>query len=196
MLVPLQKVIAHFEEDKDLLEQFLSSFSCSQDKDIESFLHNKAVQFEKLSKSRTYLICNETEFQNNRLEQITIYGYISVTLKNLSIPDNASNRTRKSLDGFSSKIRVKPIRDIPCYLIGQLSRNSKVSKDSLNGSELICHACDVISQAVDAVGGRYVMIECRDEQKLIYFYRQNLFKEFARIPDKNIPMVQMIRKIP
>lgn len=40
-------------EDK-VLTELLSSFSCAKDADIESFLHNKAVNFEKLSKSRTY----------------------------------------------------------------------------------------------------------------------------------------------
>ena len=104
VLVQLQKVIKHFEKDRDLLKQFLSSFSYSDNKDIEWFLHNKAVEFEKLSKSRPYLICKENELQNSRLEQITIYGYISVTFKTLSIPDNASNRIQKALDRFSSKI--------------------------------------------------------------------------------------------
>ena len=39
------------------LDKLLSSFSCEMDKDIEIFLHKRAVEFEKLSKARTYLIC-------------------------------------------------------------------------------------------------------------------------------------------
>ena len=49
--------------------------------------------------------------------------------------------------------------------------------------------------SVEAVGGRYMMIECRDTEKLIRFYQNNSFKEISRIPDKDQPMVQMIRKI-
>lgn len=177
------------------MKRFLSSFSCAEDEDIELFLHNRAVEFEKLSKSRTYLVCDEEELKNNSLNHVTIYGYISVALKILTIPDETSNRMRKELDGFSAKIHGKPVHDIPCYLIGQLSRNSKVPKSSLKGADLIGYACDVIAQSVEAVGGRYIMIECRDKEKLIRFYQQNLFKEIARIPDENVPMVQMIRKI-
>lgn len=185
----------NLEEDEVLLEQFLSSFSCTDDEDIESFLHNRAIEFEKLSKSRTYLVCDEEQLLNNSLDYVTIYGYISVALKILTIPEEISNRMRKELDGFSAKIHGVLVHDIPCYLIGQLSRNSNVGKDTINGGELLRYAFDVIAQSVEAVGGRYMMIECHDNEKLLRFYRKNFFKEFARIPDGDIPMVQMIRKI-
>lgn len=54
---------------------------------------------------------------------------------------------------------------------------------------------DVVAAAVDAVGGRYMMIECKEEMKLVDFYSQNDFTEIARIPDEFQPMVHMIRKI-
>ncbi len=177
------------------MHRFLSSFSCTDDEDIESFLHNRAVEFEKLSKSRTYLICDEEQMEYNSIDHVTIYGYVSVALKILTIPEDTSNRMRKELDGFSAKLHGEPVHDIPCYLIGQLSRNSHVPKAALSGADLIRFACDVIAMSVEAVGGRYIMIECRDREKLLQFYQQNSFKEIARIPDKNIPMVQMIRKI-
>ena len=56
-------------------------------------------------------------------------------------------------------------------------------------------AYDVIAEAVDAVGGRYMMIECRKEKKLTDFYSANGFEEIAYIADEGHPMVQMIRKI-
>lgn len=60
---------------------------------------------------------------------------------------------------------------------------------------MIDFACDIIAASVEAVGGRFIMIECRDDEKLIYFYEKNLFKEIARVPDNGQSMVQMIRKI-
>ncbi len=102
---------------------------------------------------------------------------------------------RKELDGFSAKIHRETISDFPCYLIGQLSKNSNVPKDSISGEMLINFACDIIAASVEAVGGRYMIIECRDTEKLIRFYQNNSFKEISRIPDKDQPMVQMIRKI-
>lgn len=105
-------------EDK-VLTELLSSFSCAKDADIESFLHNKAVNFEKLSKSRTYLIMDEDDLTEGK-EHPAIYGYVALALKILSVPDNASNRLRKELDGLSAKIHGQQISDFPCYLIGQL----------------------------------------------------------------------------
>ena len=178
-----------------MMKQFLNSFSCVNDEDIEEIESFVEDNFEKLSKSRTYLVCDEEDLKHNTLDKVIIYGYISIALKTLTIPEETSNRMRKELDGFNAKIHGEPIRDIPCYLIGQLSRNSNIPKDILNGAKLLEYAYSVIVQSVDAGGGRYIMIECHDNQKLIHFYQQNLFKEIARIPDKNIPMVQMIRKI-
>lgn len=102
---------------------------------------------------------------------------------------------RKELDGFSAKIHGEKIRDFPCYLIGQLSKNSNITENAISGKMLIDFACDIIAASVEAVDGRYIMIECRDSEKLIRFYENNSFKEIARIPDNSQPMVQMLRKI-
>ena len=180
--------------EDNALSELLSSFSCRQDSDIESFLHNRAVEFENLSKARTYLIFDAADFENGR-EHPIIYGYISLALKILTVPASVSNRLRKELDGFNAKIHGQQISDFPCYLIGQLSKNSEVKDNPVTGSDLLNIAFDIIASAAEAVGGRYMMIECRNEEKLIKFYSVNSFGEVDRIPDDDIPMVQMIRKI-
>lgn len=197
MPIALSALIERVADDRDLLDQILSSFSCKQDDDIQKFLHTRAVKFEELSKSRTYLICDEDQLNSEDfcLDQLIIYGYISLALKVLSVPETVDNKTRKELDGLSSKIHGERINDFSCYLIGQLSRNSNVPKDSVSGSELLQFAYDIISDAVTAVGGRYMMIECHDRKELIQFYLNNHFSEISRIPDQELPMVQMIRKI-
>jgi hypothetical protein len=187
-------LIEELEEDKEL-KPLLSSFSCCEDEDIEHFLHNRAIEFEKLSKSRTYLVCDQDELQTMKIHELTIYGYIALAQKILTVPSEVSNRVRKELDGYSAKIHGEQISDFACYLIGQLSRNSNVSRDLLSGKQLLNFAEDIIATAVEAVGGRYMMIECKDEVKLIRFYENNQFTEIARIPDQEQPMVQMIRKI-
>ena len=180
--------------DEDRVDEILSSFSCAKDPDIESFIHHRAVEFEKLYKARTYLVLDQNQLESNPSDNLIIYGYISLALKVLTVPDDLSNRKRMSLDGFSSKINGQPISLFPCYLIGQLSRNSNVPKDSLTGDDLIGFACDIIENSVKAVGGRLILIECHPDEKLINFYKHNGFSEIARIPDSGKPMVQMIRK--
>lgn len=194
MLIPLKALIDELEEDKEL-NFLLSSFSCKQDTDIEHFLHNRAVEFEKLSKSRTYLILDEDELLSKDILNQTIYGYISLALKILSVPENISNRKRQELDGFSAKLYGEVIKDFPCYLIGQLARSSNVNANAIKGRQILELAESVIARAVNSVGGRYVMIECRDDIKLTKFYEDNDFEEIARIPDNGQPMVQMIKRI-
>ena len=197
MPIALSSLIKVTEENNELLSRILSSFSCERDEDIENFLHSRAVEFEKLSKARTYLICDEEQISKEEfyLDQLKIYGYVAIALKILSVPEEWSNRKRKELDGLSAKIHGEPIKDFSCYLIGQLSRNSKVSHDSISGKDLLQMAYDVIAAAVDAVGGRYMMIECREEKKLVDFYLANGFEEIQRSSDGTHIMVQMIRKI-
>lgn len=197
MPIALSSLIQTTREDEAVLSQILSSFSCTQDEDIEAFLHNKAVQFENLSKARTYLVCDEEQLSAHDfcLDQLTIYGYVSVALKVLSVSDSFSNQKRKKLDGLSAKIHGERIDDFSLYLIGQLARNSNVPHDSISGEALLQVAYDVIAAAVVAVGGRYMMIECRNNQKLLDFYASNGFEEISRINDKDDVLIQMIRQI-
>lgn len=183
--------------DEELLNYVLSSFSCAQDRDIQNFLCERAVKFERLAKSRTYLIIDESQFlePDFALDRLIIYGYISLSVKVFTAPETISNRQRLQLDGFSAKEHGKPISNFPCYLIGQLARNSNVPKGSLKGSELLDFAYGIIAISVDAVGGRNIMVECRNIPKLTHFYISNGFFQVSQIPDENIDMVQMLRRI-
>ena len=87
------------------------------------------------------------------------------------------------------------ITDIPCYLIGQLARNDGVTHDQLSGCDLIEEAHRIIMESVNSVGGRIMMIECRNEQKLLNFYHDNGFNEVSNEADGDLPMVQMLCKI-
>lgn len=176
----------------DGTKEVLSSFTCSLDADIELFLHERAIEFEKISKARTYLICDEAKLREG---EIFIVGYFALSLKVLILPEEMPVRSRKEYDGFRGKIHGNPIREIPCYLIGQLARNSEADINSITGSELIETTLSVIQPSVDAVGGRWVLIECHNTKGLVDFYRANGFHTILQEPDGDMEMVQMIRKI-
>lgn len=185
---------AETREDIQSLMDLLSSFSCSRDKDIEDFLHNRAIDFERINKARTYLVCDNNVLQTEG--KIVILGYFSTALKVLDIPESISNRFRKKLDGMAATLHGEIIKSIPCYLIGQLAKNSDIpDNQSVSGAQLINNAISVIRLAETYVGGRYVLIECHDNPKLLKFYADNDFKDFATIPFKGEPMVQMLRPL-
>jgi hypothetical protein len=182
------------ETTREELEMLLSSFHCSLDNDIEFFLKNRAVSYENLSKSRTYLILDEDELISGKISDLTILGYISLALKVLTVPEDTSNRMRKEIDGLSAKIHGEQITAFPVYLIGQLGKNTKLPKNVISGKQLLDYAFDAMQPAVNAVGGRYILIECHDKEELIRFYKSNGFIPFAKIPDQDNMMVQMLKK--
>ena len=65
----------------------------------------------------------------------------------------------------------------------------------LPGEELLRFSYDIIATVVEAIGGRYIMIECRDEEGLLSFYSQNDFKRMSESSDGDHLQIQMIRKI-
>ena len=140
------------------------------------------------------MVFDADDFKNG-CKRPAIYGYISLASKILTVPDTISNRMRKELDGFNAKIHGQQISGFPCYLIGQLSKNSDIKCNPISGKDLLSIAYDIIASAAEAVGGRYMMVECRNEEKLLTFYSNNLFSEIDHIPDEDVPMVQLIRKI-
>ena len=183
--------------DRESVEKVLKSFVCLENKEVETFLHHKAIEFENLAKSRTYLVCDEHQLDmaQAEIDELTVYGYVSLAVKTLVVNDALSNRKRKELDGFSAKLHGKPLNHFPCYLIGQLARNSNVPKEDVKGSEMIETAYSIIENAEKAVGGRYIMAECENEDGLIRFYEQNEFMKFADVIEDDCHMVQMLRRI-
>ena len=167
------------------IKDALLSFRCGQDTDVQNFLSEKAVLFEKADKTRTYLVIDDETLAAGRLN---ILGYFSLAIKVLTLPEEISGNQKKKLDGKYSHIE----NGISAYLIGQLGKND-LYKEKLSGKQLILEAMKIIQEARIRVGGRVAYIECADHPKLIKFYADNGFTVFNK--DKKSELVQMITYI-
>ncbi len=76
-----------------------------------------------------------------------------------------------------------------------MARSSHFDHHDLTGLQLIDIASAHIASAVQEVGGRFVMIECKNDNNLIDFYTRNGFEEISTSMDGSYEMIQMIRKI-
>jgi hypothetical protein len=85
---------------KNKTQEVIFTFICSRDKDIEHFLKEKAIEFEKVSKSRTYFIVDEEALE---LGDFNILAYFSLAIQVLKVPIEISNRKTKHLDALFSK---------------------------------------------------------------------------------------------
>lgn len=140
------------------------SFSCNLNTDVETFLKNKAIRFEKSSNSKTYLILND--------ENGEILAYFSLSFKSISLDTTKISGTEiKKLDGMS-----KNAKNIKVFLIGQLGKNSQIKNNCLNLKIIFSEIYGVISQVQSLIGGRVIILECENHPKLISLYESHGYK--------------------
>jgi len=177
MVIPIKKII----NDDKMLTSFMdaiSRFTC-QDKDVETFLKEKAFDFERRDKSRTCLILDDTSK--------ALLGYFTLSLNALQFRESVSKNTIRRIDGFS-----KDIKAVGIVLIGQFGKDMELAKD-ITGKILLDICIESIYEAQDIVGGRFVMLECLDIEKVVEFYKTNGFQALQF--DERDKYLQMIRRL-
>jgi len=156
------KEIAGTEDETDFLKA-IEKFKC-QDNDVEKFLKEKAVEFDKRNKSRTYLL-----FDTDDSDDIVILGYFTVTMKSLKLSPALSKSKVKKIDGFRSDIK-----ETEAVLIGQLGKNQNY-KTQIDGKTILKTALEIVYANRELVGGRIVFLECANNEKVVKFYEENDF---------------------
>jgi hypothetical protein len=178
---PLGKIIGtKFEKS---VREAINGFSC-KDKDVEDFLKNKAFDFEKRNKSRTYLVVDKDKYVAG---EFALLAYFTLSLKSLEFRDDLSKSKVKDIDGFS-----KDVKGVAIALVGQFGKDENKAKN-VSGKDLLDTCMDFIYQVHTLIGGRYVLIECLDFDKVVGFYRDNSFEVLQL--DKSDNYLQMVRKL-
>lgn len=101
---------------EETLKEVISAFYCSKDHDVENFLQNenKAVLYERKSKSRTYLIFDEDDLEKGTL---VLLAYLTIAMQTLKIPNGTAASQIRKLDGLYAKKGTEAITEIPSFLI-------------------------------------------------------------------------------
>lgn len=155
------------------LNEFLDSFSCPINPEVEHFLKHKAVLSAKLSSSQTYLVCSDTTGE--------LLGYYTLVLKSYSVNGaKLSSANRRLVSRFAEADDAGNF-NAAVYLIAQIGKNFAVAeKDRVAGGDLIANALDEFRAIKKRVGGKLVMIEREsDRPKLLAFYAKNGFKSWT-----------------
>lgn len=156
---------------EDGYRQLISDFSCPKDKDIEYFLFNKSIPFQRADyySSRTYLV----GFQGKK--RFNLCGYFSLVNKPFIISDNISKSKRKSITEGKTERQA-----ISAVLIGQLSKNYTSGLDmTIDGIDLLSCALETIGEVYQSIGLELVYLECKDTPKLRKFYEDNGFELYV-----------------
>jgi len=159
--IPIRKIIGTNQEIKVI--EAINKFNC-QDKEVEKFLKEKALEFDRRNKSRTYLIVDVENF-----EEYKILAYFTLTMKSLKLNPVVSKSKIKKMDGFRSDIK-----ETEAVLIGQLGKNQDY-KNQIDGKTILKTAIEIVYASHNLIGGRIVFLECANHEKVVRFYEENGF---------------------
>jgi len=142
-----------------------SLFCCEKDDDITDFVRDKAVEYEKRDKCRTYLYYDEQLLEEEG--KFKVVGFFSLAMKTLKVPvvSTMSGGLKRKLGNLSDAEE-----NLVAFLIGQLGRDSSYPKDILNGKEMLQACYDLIASARDILGGRIIMLDCKPADRLCRYY--------------------------
>ena len=156
-------------------EEIISGFKCDLNPDIENFLKTRAIEFSKKSIAETFIV---TTLLKNKT---VIVGYFSLAYKITMVKkDVLKGITKNRLLRFAQFDKDKNYYLISLPLIGQISKNFFNNYNELiSGDELLRMACEKVKEAQEIIGGRFVFLECADNERLKEFYIDNGFRYFG-----------------
>ena len=174
--IHLKDLIAQIGEDET--KAILSNFSCPRNLDVEYFLRQKAIEFDKQSLSVTQLI-----FASYQRKPVLI-GYFTLANKTVELPSRMlSSKMRQRLNRFGVQNHVGGIYQIAIPLIAQLGKNFANGYEKLiSGDELLKMALDQVAVGQRVFGGKFVYLECENIPALLEFYSDNGFVKFNDRP--------------
>lgn len=153
----------------------LATYSCHLNTDVERFLLQSALVFDRQGLAKTQLVF--ASYQGREV----LAGYFAIANKTLFVRKTA--RLSKTLCKRLSKFAV-PLDGVNGFmisapLIAQLGKNFANGYNSLiSGDELLKLACDSVRQVQSLLGGKVAYLECENKPCLLDFYQRNGFVPF------------------
>ena len=199
-VISLEKLLKVLSDEEKVLSGVLCSFSCKKNSEVEKFIKEDAIDFNKKGLARTYLIVSSCNGNN------IILGYFTLAMKAFIIED------MQELDDELSKTQIKKVMRfvsryncevngvnagfsvIPAILIAQLGKNDLYSS-LITGSELLSYIYDVIKKAQCLLGGRFIFVEREENDKLDAFYKSNDFINFNSRKSGSVRLYQMFKYV-
>jgi len=117
----------------------------------------------------------------------SLIAYFSLALDVLDI-SGLSKTIQKKISGLFV------LDQVAVFLIGQLGRCDSCVNHNISGDELVSQCFRILDLTNSTIGGRCILVECDNNDKLINFYKNNQFK-IIKTNSSNDELVQMIRFI-
>ena len=180
--IKLNDMISKLGENE--VKSILSSFVCPVNKDVETFIKYKAIEFSKQYLSRTTLVYWKSDDEREKCWVV----YYTIASKHIRVSkDSISNTPAKRMGNHGSFNPATKEYIVPAPLIAQLGKNFADGNNYLiSGSDLLQMATTKVREIQNEIGGRFVYLECEEKCKLLDFYKANGFTVFGkRILDRD-----------
>jgi hypothetical protein len=165
-------------------QAILSKFSCHLNKDVESYLRNRAILSDKQFLAKTFLMFDENK---RLLAYFTLANKIAACYPT-HLPRNYRDRIKR----FS--VMREDHFEFSCILIAQLAKNDAVQDNPVRGVDILTASIKIVKHVHSYVGGKTVYLECENRPKLCDFYQSNGFRLFGeRETSEGEKLLQYIR---
>jgi hypothetical protein len=180
VLVPLRKQLQ--STNPKLLEVQLREFHCARDTDVESFIRNKAIDYEVLALSRTFVYMDE--------DSLDVIAYFTLALTSVSFA-NISNSKRERVLGRTPGRNTQD--HFAGLLIGQFARNDAYNGEDITGAEMLDDCEGIIEEGRNYFGGKVLYLDCHDY--MITYYERHGFQLLRQIPSET-GLYKMLKVLP
>lgn len=169
------------EIGKNEIMNILSDFSCPLNTDVESFVHDKAYDYERVGLSRTYLV-----FAQSVSDDYKLVGIYSLGQSNVELNENLKPKHKRKMFGTSYPIG----KNIKTLLIGQLAKNYSNGNDQyIDGDTLMGLVFSRIKDIHAIFPSVVTHIDCKDDPHLREFYEGQGFQLFKQKDDMLVYLI-------
>lgn len=184
MVIALEEIIKLENSNPEYYSLILSKINSFESKnaDVTVFLKEKAIQYNKSNRSKTFLLFHDISNE--------LLGYFTLAVKSVDFCDQIVKSTKAKIAGHNTDDNFAIF-----YLIGQLGRDKNLSEKGF-GSVLLDTAISYLTMVQPIIGLRYCLVETeksKENEGVIKFYIDNDFK-YLQI-DKTDKYQQMIIKL-
>lgn len=78
------------------------------------------------------------------------------------------------------------LKSISAFLIGQLGRSDEYSNEDLSGQQILNECYHAISLAAKIVGGKLLVLECREHMYGKFYEKQGFKKLYDKLNDEGL----------
>jgi hypothetical protein len=175
-LVSLRSLIQAGDERLLEIETQLKEFSCARNTDVQSFIREKAIRYERSGLSRAYLYLKTNKSIGNRY---SVVAYFAIAITSVDFTGVSRSKRTKVLGGTPGRDDQEHFGGL---LVAQLARDDSYDSAVIDGTELLEDCEAMVEQGRIYLGGRMLYVDCREE--LVRFYERNGYKVLKTVPEE------------